>query len=165
MKEAVISLGTNLFDREKNLADAISALKKLPETTVQEISHIYETKPFQTPDKQDDYLNCCVKINTNLSPEILLGCCLGIEAAMGRKRPFKNAARIIDMDLLLYQNVLCNTQYLTLPHPRITERAFVLAPLRDLYPDQVALGLNFEQALKLVNMDDVKKTTDTFYEI
>ncbi len=155
MKEAVLALGSNLFDREKNIKDAIAALEKLPETSVQDLSPIYETKPFQTPNKQDDYLNCCVKLFTTLTPEILLGCCLGIEASMGRERPFKNAARIIDIDLLLYQDVSINTKHLILPHPRITERAFVMVPLRDLYPNNIALGLDFTQALTQVNMNDL----------
>ena len=150
MKEAVIALGTNLLDRERNLQIAIEAIKKLPGTVVEALSSIYETKPFQTPDPQGDYLNCCIKIKTELSPEMLLGCCLGIESAMGRERPFKNAARIIDLDLLLYENVTMNTPRLTLPHPRIKERAFVMVPLRDLYPDEVALGLDFNEAIEVV---------------
>lgn len=147
MKEAVLALGTNLLDREKNLQTAIEALKRLPGTVVEKVSSIYETEPFQTPDPQNDYLNCCVKIKTELSPEMILGCCLGIEAAMGRERPFKNAARIIDIDLLLYEGVAMNTAHLTLPHPRIKERAFVMVPLTDLYEDRVALGFGFNEAL------------------
>lgn len=150
MKEAVLALGTNLLDREKNLRTAIEALKRLPGTVVEKVSSIYETEPFQTPDPQNYYLNCCVKIKTELSPEMMLGCCLGIESAMGRERPFKNAARIIDIDLLLYEGVAINTAHLTLPHPRIRERAFVLVPLSELYKNKVALGLDFSEALEVV---------------
>ena len=126
MKEAVLALGTNLLDREKNLRTALEALKRLPGTVVEKVSSIYETEPFQTPDPQNDYLNCCVKLQTELTPEMLLGCCLGIESAMGRERPFKNAARIIDIDLLLYENEIINTEKLTLPHPRMKERLLKL---------------------------------------
>lgn len=147
MKEAVIALGSNLFDREKNLKTAINSLNKLPETSLIQISSIYETKPFQVPDAQNNYLNCCVKINTNLSPEMLMGACLGIESAMGRKRPYKNASRIIDLDLLLYQDVTVCNKFLTLPHPKIKERAFVMIPLTDLYKDQTALNFDFSQDL------------------
>lgn len=157
MKEAVIALGTNLLDRERNLQIAIEAIKKLPGTIVEAVSSIYETKPFQTPDPQGDYLNCCVKIKTVLSPEMLLGCCLGIEAAMGRERPFKNAARIIDLDLLLYEDVTMRAPCLTLPHPRIKERAFVMVPLSDLYKNRVALGLDFNEALEAVLMQNETK--------
>ena len=155
MKEAVVALGTNLRVREKNLQTAIEALKSLPGTVVEKVSSICETEPFQTPDPQGDYLNCCVKIKTELPPETLLGCCLGIEAAMGRERPFKYAARIIDIDLLLYEGVAMNTTHLTLPHPRIKERAFVMVPLSDLYEDRVALGLDFNSALAKMNACDV----------
>lgn len=155
MKEAVVALGTNLLDREKNLENAINSLEKLPGTTVERVSSIYETTPFQVPDEQQDYLNCCVKIKTNLSPEMLLGGCLGIEAALGRVRPYKNAARIIDIDLLLYQDFSCCTKLLTLPHPRIRERAFVMVPLSDLYEEKVALGFDFSHALSQVNVAEV----------
>lgn len=155
MKEAVIALGTNLFDREKNLKNAINSLQRLPETVIEKISSIYVTKPFQTPDKQNDYLNCCVKVNTNLSPEVLLGGCLGIESAMGRMRPYKNAARIIDMDLLLYQDISTCTENLILPHPRIKERAFVMVPLADLYENKIAPGIDFRQALAKVDLNEV----------
>lgn len=155
MKEAVIALGSNLLDREENLKTAIESLKKLSGTTVEKISSIYVTEPFLAPDKQDDHLNCCAKIKTELTPEALLGCCLGIEAAMGKVRTYKNAARIIDIDLLLYEGVRLNTKYLALPHPGIKERAFVMVPLSDLYPEKVALGLNFVAALEKVRTDGV----------
>ncbi len=155
MKEAVLALGTNLFDREENLKNAINSLKRLSETTVEKISSVYTTKPFQVPDEQDEYLNCCVKIRTNLSPEVLLGGCLGIEATMGRVRPYKNAARIIDIDLLLYQDVYICTENLILPHPRIKDRAFVMVPLMDLYESKIALGFDFAAALSQVDIGDV----------
>lgn len=162
MKEAVLALGTNLFDREENLKNAINSLKRLPKTIVKKVSSVYTTKPFQVPDKQDEYLNCCVKIETNLSPEVLLGSCLGIEATMGRVRPYKNAARIIDIDLLLYQDVYICTENLILPHPRIKERAFVMVPLMDLYSGTTALGFDFAVALSQVNIGDVSIYKEDF---
>lgn len=155
MKEAVIALGSNLLDREENLKTAIESLKRLPGTTVEEISSIYVTEPFLAPDEQDDHLNCCVKIKTELPPEALLGCCLGIEAAMGKVRTYKNAARIVDIDLLLYEGVALNTEHLILPHPGIKARAFMMVPLSDLYPEKVSLGLNFGAALEKVGTNGV----------
>lgn len=155
MKEAVIALGSNLLDREENLKTAVESLKKLPGTTVEKVSSIYVTEPFLAPDEQDDHLNCCAKIKTELTPEALLGCCLGIEAAMGKVRTYKNAARIIDIDLLLYEGVTLNTKHLTLPHPGIKERAFVMVPLSDLYPEKVALGLDFDITLEKVGKNGV----------
>ena len=154
--QAVIELGSNVGDRVENIRKAILSIEKLPKTKVLDVSKYYETKPFMVPDKQDDYINCCVKISTELLPHTLLGACLGIEAAMGRLRPFKNASRIIDADILLYENEKINTEDLILPHPQLLKRAFVLVPLRDLYPDMNALGIDFSGSLKDLE-DDVKQ--------
>lgn len=155
MKEAVISLGSNLLDREKNLKRAIESLKNLPNTILLGVSAVYSTKPFLVPDKQEDYLNCCVKIKTKLRPKTLLGCCLGIEVAMGRKRTYKNAARIIDLDLLLYEDFYVCDEDLILPHPRIKERAFVMVPLNDLYEGKCALGFDFNDDFYEADITDV----------
>ena len=150
LKEAVIELGANLGDRQRNIDAAVQALGKLPETRVIAVSKYYETAPHDVPDKKNDYINCCVKLETALLPETLLGACLGIEAAMGRVRQYKNQARIIDVDLLLYEGENRDTKDLQLPHPRMLERAFVLVPLLDLYPDGNALGLDFSGALRAI---------------
>lgn len=150
MKEAVIELGSNLGDRQRNIDAAVQALGKLPETRVIAVSEYYETAPHDVPDKQNDYINCCVKLETALLPETLLGVCLGLEAAMGRVRQYKNQARIIDVDLLLYEGENRDTKDLQLPHPRMLERAFVLVPLLDLYPSGNALGLDFSGALRAI---------------
>ncbi len=155
MAEVVLALGSNLLDREKNLKTAIEFLSRLPNTTVEGVSSIYATKPFLVPDEQNDYLNCCAKIKTDLSAETLLGCCLGIESAMGRIRTYKNAARIIDIDLLLYEGVTINMDHLVLPHPRIKERAFVMVPLSDLYPTKIAVGFDFTEEFKKVGTSGV----------
>lgn len=157
MTEAVIELGSNLLDREKNIKSAIEAIERLPFTNVVKLSSLYETEPFGVPDKQDNYINCCVKIETALLAETLIGCCLGIEAAMGRVRRFKNAARIIDVDLLLYGDKNVNTSDLQLPHPRILERAFVLVPLSDIYKDGKTPCFDFSENLKVLDTSGVKK--------
>ena len=97
---------------------------------------------------------------TELEPQPLLGACLGIEAAMGKVRTFKNAARIIDIDLLLYGDVSMQTKDLILPHPRMLERAFVLVPLSDLYPRHCALGMDFSQALNNLDTTGVRPLGD-----
>ena len=157
IKEAVVELGSNLLDRKLNIHNAIEALSKLPKTKVLEVSSYYETEPFEVPDKQENYINCCVKIETDLLPETLLGSLLGIEAAMGRVRPFKNAARIIDADLLFYADVKMNTNDLILPHPEILKRAFVLVPLTDLYKDKVTPAFDFSEILDNMDVSGVKK--------
>ena len=131
MKTAVLGLGTNIGEREENLKTALESLDRVPGTKVVKTSGIHETEPVGYAD-QPDFLNMCAVVETALSPEALLGACLGIEAAMGRLRPFKNGPRVIDIDLLLYEGEKRDTDELTLPHPRMWEREFVTVPLAEL---------------------------------
>lgn len=128
---AYLSIGTNMGDRLQNLQNAVNSLKLLPQTSVIEISPVYETEPIGF-EEQADFLNIAVEIETSLTPEALLGALLGIEAALGKVRLFKNGPRIIDLDLLLFGNEEINSRVLTVPHPRMYEREFVLKPLYDL---------------------------------
>ncbi len=132
--KAYIALGTNIGDRRKNIEDALAALNLVPDVKVTKISNIHETEPVGYLD-QDMFLNACCEVETELSPHALLGVCLGIEAAMGRIRQIKNGPRIIDLDLLLYENEKINTPELTLPHPRMYERDFVMIPLKEILED------------------------------
>jgi len=142
---AVIGLGSNLGEREVNLKLACEAMGRLPGTQIVRSSAVYETAPFGCDAEQLDYLNACVLLETALSPHALLGGLLGIEAACGRERPYPNATRTLDLDLLLYEGAELDTQELTLPHPRMAERAFVLEPLRDLFPEGDALGFMIQE--------------------
>lgn len=128
---AYLSVGTNMGDRLQNLQNAVNSLRLLPQTSVIEVSPVYETDPIGFKE-QADFLNIAVEIETSLTPEALLGALLGIEAALGRVRLFKNGPRIIDLDLLLFGNEEINSRVLTVPHPRMYEREFVLKPLCDL---------------------------------
>lgn len=156
MKRVILGLGSNLGNREENISGAVHAIERLPGTTVIAGSGLYETKPFDVPDQQNDYLNKCVVILTELSPRALLGACLGIEAAMGRKREVRHGARTIDIDLLVYEGAESKDLELTLPHPGILERAFVLVPLFELFPEKTALGLDFSAALKRADRSGIK---------
>ncbi len=129
--KAYLSIGTNMGDRLKNLQNAVDSLRLLPQTSVSEVSPIYETDPIGF-EEQADFLNIAVELETMLTSEALLGALLGIEAALGRVRIFKNGPRIIDLDLLLFENETINNSVLTVPHPRMYEREFVLKPLCDL---------------------------------
>lgn len=144
--EAVIALGSNLGEREKNINNALKSINLLPETKIIKVSGLYETKPYKVPSEQQNYINCCAKISTNLSPEILLGALLGIESAMGRKRKFRFCERIIDIDLIFYENEKIDEKNLTLPHPRAFERAFVLVPLSDICENMQFKNINFRSA-------------------
>lgn len=136
MSIAFVGIGTNMGDRLSNIKKAIEALNLLPNTKIESVSNIYETEPWGFKE-QDNFLNGVIKLNTKLSPTALLGGLLGIEAAMGRVRRIKNGPRILDLDLLIYDNVTLNTPELILPHPFILEREFVLKPLIELNDDEI----------------------------
>ena len=117
---------------------------------------MYETAPFDVLSQQEDYLNCCVMLDTELDPEALLDRCLDIEAQLGRVREEYHGARTLDIDLLVCQGFSSQTPRLTLPHPGILERAFVMVPLSDLFPGREALGLDFSAAYEAVDKTGVR---------
>lgn len=156
---AYIGIGTNIGDREKNIRAAIKALNHLPLTKVTDVSAVYETEPWGYTE-QDNFYNVCVKVETEMSPEVLLGGCLGIESAMGRERPFKNAPRIIDIDLLLYESEKRSSKELMLPHPLIGERAFVLVPLKDILPDMCICDINYKENYNACEKSGVNKVSE-----
>lgn len=155
MSEAVLSLGTNLGDREDHLQAALLALNAVPNTSVRAVSSIYETDPVGYAD-QPAFLNMVIRLETALSPRALLGACLGIEAALGRVRVFRNGPRVIDVDVLLMEQVNEKDAELTVPHPRMWERGFVLVPLEELYPDHIAAGWDFTEAANKVCRNGVR---------
>ncbi len=130
---AYLALGSNLGDRMQYLSNAIQSLERLPATHVVLRSSIYETDPVGYL-HQDAFLNAAVKVETELSASALLGAALGIEAACGRVRTKKDGPRTLDIDLLFYGEAKLATKELTLPHPRLYERAFVLVPLSEIFP-------------------------------
>lgn len=157
MKKAVLCLGTNIGNRIENLKGAIEALSLLIGTELVKTSAIYETEPFETPDEQQNFYNCCVMMETELSSEMLMGACLGIEAKMGRLRPYKNSPRVIDIDIILIENEFRNDKALTLPHPRFLDRAFVMVPLLDIFPDGNAFGIDFKTNLADLDTSGINK--------
>lgn len=160
MSKAVIGLGTNLGDRVQNLQFAVDALRLVPKVKVTAASAVYKTAPVGYAD-QPDFYNAVLLLETELSAAAVLGTCLGIEAAAGRIRSIKNGPRVLDMDVLLYEGERCDTPELILPHPRMTERGFVLVPLEELFPDGVALGLQFDGFLRQMDTSDIRKTDHT----
>ena len=154
--KAVLSLGSNIGSRKENLLGALEALGHLPKTKVIETSPIYETEPWGFTG-QDSFYNCAVTVDTELSPRVLLGACLGIEADMGRVRLFKNGPRIIDIDILLYEDFESSDNELTVPHRFILERDFVLVPLHDLFPEGTALGFDFSDAYEKTDLSKLTK--------
>ena len=136
---AYVALGANLGDAPAAVRGAMQALHDAPGTRVSARSSLYRTAPIDAPG-QPDYLNAVAQISTTLEPLALLRELQAIEQANGRERLYRNAPRTLDLDLLLYGEVCLETPELTLPHPRLTERAFVLVPLAELDPDLIIPG-------------------------
>ena len=134
MRKALIGVGSNIGDRKEYIDTAIETLNHIPAVQVLRMSPIYESEPWGYAN-QEKFYNAVIEVETNLTAYTLLGVCLGIEAGVGRVRSIKNGPRVLDLDLLLFEGQESMTAELTLPHPRMFERDFVLIPLRDLYPE------------------------------
>ncbi|KHE72899.1 2-amino-4-hydroxy-6-hydroxymethyldihydropteridine diphosphokinase [Halobacillus sp. BBL2006] len=144
MKTAYIALGSNISKREEFLKSAIEMLEEPREINVIEKSAVYETAPVGYTD-QSDFLNMVVKVTTSLSPLQLLDHCQSIESELGRKRIVKWGPRTIDLDILLYNQENMIAERLTIPHPHMQERAFVMVPLAEL--DQEAFLPHLERSV------------------
>jgi 2-amino-4-hydroxy-6-hydroxymethyldihydropteridine diphosphokinase len=131
---AFIALGSNLGDPRQQVLDAMDALQRLPDSRVLQRSRLYRTPPWGVLD-QPDFINAVVAIDTGLSPHALLDALHAIEQQAGRVRLERNGPRTLDLDLLYMDGVRINDAQLTVPHPRIAERAFVLLPLADVAPE------------------------------
>jgi 2-amino-4-hydroxy-6-hydroxymethyldihydropteridine diphosphokinase len=128
-----LALGSNLGDRRAHLNWAVDRLAA--HLTDLRLSSILETEPVDVPDPQPPYLNAVVVGKTDLSPDMLMQKLLDLEREQGRTRPALRAPRTLDLDLILYGDLILNTPALTVPHPRFRDRRFVLAPLAELAPD------------------------------
>jgi len=129
-----LCLGSNLGEREENLCQALTLLSL--KVNLEEVSSVYETEPVGYKE-QPLFLNLVCRIITDLPPEELFHLAKDVETSMGRVPSFPNAPRIIDIDILFYDNKIMETQNLTIPHPRLHDRAFVLIPLAEIAPDLV----------------------------
>ena len=128
----MIGIGANIGDAKSTVIDAIKKLAQLPQTSLKAQSSLFKTSPIDS--SGDDYINAVVELDTALSAEDLLRQLQQLELACGRERPYRNAPRTLDLDILLYDNQSINTENLIVPHPRLTERAFVLTPLLQISP-------------------------------
>ncbi len=137
MGTAYISLGSNLGDRLANLHRAIRLLDS-SETRVTHVSRFYETVPIgATREPVPLYINCVLRVETTLNPEGLLDFTQNLERTCGRKPTFRWGPRVMDADILLFDDFVIHTERLTIPHPRMIERAFALLPLAEIDPDIV----------------------------
>lgn len=131
-----LSLGSNQGDKKANLEKALDLLKRIPEIQLLKVSSYYETEPWGGVE-QDSFINIAVEIETSMNPHELLTKCQEIEYIIGRKRSIHWGPRTIDIDILTYQDQKIKTEKLTIPHPYMEEREFVLAPLREISPDLI----------------------------
>lgn len=129
---AYIGIGANLGDARANVRDAIARLARLPHTRLLGSSGSYRTAPIDS--SGPDYINAVASLDTELDAHALLAGLQAIELAHGRERPYRNAPRTLDLDLLLYGDEIIASATLTVPHPRMLERAFVLVPLLEIAP-------------------------------
>jgi len=132
---AYVGLGANLGNAAQAVTDAIAALDGLPGTRVLRRSSLYRSAPHEATGP--DYINAVVALNTHLTAPELLAELQGLERAAGRQRPYRHAPRTLDLDLLTFGEGRIDSPRLTVPHPRITERAFVLLPWAEIAPDRV----------------------------
>ena len=155
MAVAYLGLGANLGDAAQQLSKAIDALGHVPMLQVDAVSPYYVTVPVGYLE-QPDFTNLCVRVVTQLSPEALVGVCLGIEAGLGRERSFRNAPRVIDIDVLLYEGEERHSEELTVPHPRMFERAFALIPLQDILLADSGYVQQVSDALQKIDKSGVR---------
>lgn len=133
---AFVALGANLGDAQATVRRAIDAVAGLPETRLAACSRLYRTAPHEA--SGPDFVNAVVRIETRLSAPDLLDALQALENAAGRERPYPNAPRTLDLDVLLYGEGRIDSPRLTVPHPRMRGRAFVLYPLADVGPERVS---------------------------
>jgi 2-amino-4-hydroxy-6-hydroxymethyldihydropteridine diphosphokinase len=135
---AYVGVGTNLGDRWGHLALAAAELRRAPGVTLLRASHVYDTEPIGPA--QPRYLNAALELETTLGAAELLRALLAVERTALRRRDVRWGARTLDLDLLLYEDLVLRTPSLTLPHPGLLSRRFVLAPLAELCPERVVPG-------------------------
>lgn len=153
--DALIGLGSNLGDKSGNIAQAIAQLTASEDIRLVAHSRLYRTPPWGKTD-QDWFVNACIGVATVLSPHELLGRCQAVESELGRVRGERWGPRVIDVDILAYRDVMLDEPDLVLPHPRIAERAFVLAPLAEIAPGLMILGRTVAERLAGVDRAGVE---------
>lgn len=151
---AFVALGANLGDARKALQDALTALNASPGVRLLNASSFYRTSPIES--SGPDYVNAVAEVATTLIAPDLLALLQSIEQGAGRERPYRNAPRTLDLDLLLYGSARIDSPHLTVPHPRMWERAFVLVPLAEVAPSLVS-----DAALHAVAEQGVTRCAET----
>lgn len=153
---AYVGLGANLGDPAQAVRGALQAMRSLPQTTLAAVSSLYRSAPVDAGG--DDFVNAVARLDTALDARALLQALQAIELSHGRERPFRNAPRTLDLDLLLHGESVIDEPGLEVPHPRMSTRAFVLLPLVELAPEISIPGLGpARQFLPSVQSQDIRK--------
>lgn len=155
-----IALGSNLGQREKNITAALTALEHTRGIVVDQVSSLYETNPVGGPEDQPKFINAAARLKTELPPERLLALLLQIEASLGRKRGEPWGPRTIDLDLLLYDDLVISEDGLSVPHPLMHERRFVMEPLAEIAPEVVHPTLGMSAKAILDSIGDLPMDCD-----
>lgn len=154
--QVYIGIGSNVGNKKENFFEAVNRLCKLPDTKVIKESSLYESEPLG--DAKEWYVNGAVEIETKFKPDLLLKKFKNIERAMGRKKVKKRwGARVIDLDILLYDSAIVKKKTLRIPHPEIPNRKFVLIPLSEIAPQVIHPELGVTISELLINAKDDKK--------
>ena len=153
--DVYMSLGSNIGDRENNLRKAVDLISRNPNIEVLAVSSIYETEPMYYKD-QDYFYNIVLKarVNGEISPFEMMGFLKGIEFGFGSKKDKRYGPRIIDIDLLYYGEIVIESEFLTVPHPGIEERKFVLVPLSEIAPEFKIEGKNIKKFIEKSNLSE-----------
>ena len=153
MTKCAIALGSNKGDSLDILEKSLQALNQIPGIILNATSSWYKTKPMDTPQPQPDYINGCALLSAEQTPEELLALLQATEIQFDRVEKGTLQPRTLDLDLLLYGDLVLNTPTLTIPHPRMVERAFVLVPLAEIAPEWIEPASNNKIAKLLRNVD------------
>lgn len=156
MNKVYLSLGSNMGDRKKYLKKAIDSLDKIDNIQLCKISSFYETPPWGKKD-QNSFINICIEIDTSLQPLALLKKLNEIEQALNRQRSVRWGPRTIDIDILLFEDIITKSEQLTIPHPHIEERGFVIVPLYELNPNLMINGKRIEEIMKKLDISEIKE--------
>ena len=156
MVKAFLSLGSNMGDRLEYLSKAIDNIAEIQGCNILNKSRVYETEPWGY-ENQEAFLNLCISIETSLSPYELLESLQTIELELDRVRTIHWGPRTIDIDILLFDDIICEDDKLTIPHPRMRERAFVLIPLYDIEKNLIIDGIKLEDLINKIDTRGIKE--------
>ena len=156
MVKAFLSLGSNMGDRLEYLSKAIDKIAEIQGCNILNKSRVYETEPWGY-ENQEAFLNLCISIETSLSPYELLESLQAIELELDRVRKIHWGPRTIDIDILLFDDIICEDDKLTIPHPRMSERAFVLIPLYDIEKNLIIDGIKLEDLINKIDTRGIKE--------